>query len=223
MLANLLQAAWVVGVIGSVALLIYGGWLVWQFQQNASIANQRTVAHSALHDWLPTDELLDQVKKAALGFEKANGFSDSQGLQSRLATAVRGVRSNLKASRHVLVVEDNLDAVHSTVTLIKMMGHECQFAINGFSALEIARQFRPDIILLDLSLPDLKGYDIARQLKWEPGLEATRIIALTALPDEDRQRAIDAGCNEFYRKPLDPMVLEQLLKKPLSFGERAAA
>jgi CheY-like chemotaxis protein len=126
-------------------------------------------------------------------------------------------------SSGVLVVEDNLDAVHSMATLIKMMGHECQFAINGFAALDIARQFRPDIILLDIGLPDFKGYDIAKQLKWEPGLEATRIIALTALPDTDRQRAIDAGCEEFYRKPFDPILLEQLLAKPLDLEERAAA
>lgn len=118
-----------------------------------------------------------------------------------------------EASRRVLVVEDNLDAVHSLAMLIRMMGHECQFAINGFAALQIAREFRPDVILLDIGLPDFKGYDIAKQLKWEPGLENVRIIALTALPEADRDRAIAAGCDEFYRKPLDPVLLEELLKK----------
>lgn len=117
--------------------------------------------------------------------------------------------------RRVLVVEDNLDAVHSMATLVKMMGHECQFAINGFAALQIAREWRPDVILLDIGLPDFKGYEIARQLKWEPGLEGTRIIAITALPEADRQRALDSGCAEFYRKPMDPMLLEQLLAKRL--------
>jgi CheY-like chemotaxis protein len=205
-------------------MLIYGGWLLLQFQRNASIANQRNVARLALHDSLPTNELLNEVKVAALGREKANGSFDAQGPQSRPTMAiVHSVRPNVEGRRQVLVVEDNLDAVHSMTTLIKMMGHECQFAINGFAALDIARQFRPDIILLDIGLPDFKGYDIARQLKWEPGLEATRIIALTALPDADRQRAIDAGCAEFYRKPLDPMLLEQLLAKPLRVDERATA
>ena len=117
--------------------------------------------------------------------------------------------------RRVLVVEDNLDAVHSMALLVKMMGHECQFAINGFAALQIARTFRPDIVLLDIGLPDFKGYQIAQQLKWEPGLEHTRIIAVTALPEADRQRAIESGCDEFYRKPLDPALLEQLLEKRL--------
>jgi CheY-like chemotaxis protein len=119
-----------------------------------------------------------------------------------------------QARRRVLVVEDNLDSVHAMATLIKMMGHEVQFAINGFAALDIARSFRPDVILLDLGLPDLKGDDIARQLKWEPGLENTRIIALTGLPlQEVKQRALDAGCEALYAKPLDPAALETLLAK----------
>lgn len=119
----------------------------------------------------------------------------------------------------MLVVEDNLDSVHAMATLIKMMGHEVQFAINGFAALDIARSFRPDVILLDIGLPDLKGDDIARQLRWEPGLEKTRLIALTGLPlQEVRQRALNAGCEELYAKPLDPAVLEGLLAKPDSPG-----
>ena len=130
---------------------------------------------------------------------------------------VRSLRPDLEASRRVLVVEDDLDAVHSMAMLIKMMGHQCQFAINGFAALEIARQFRPDIILLDIGLPDFKGYEVAKQLKWEPGLEATHIIAITALPEADRRRALGSGCDEFYRKPLDPMLLEQILARPPGF------
>lgn len=125
-------------------------------------------------------------------------------------------------SRRVLVVEDNLDTVHTMATLIKMMGHECQFAINGFAALDVARTFRPDIILLDISLPDFKGYEIARQLKWEPNLEKTCIIAVSGLPEEQdvRQRALDAGCQAFYRKPLDPVMLERLLADPLAVNAR---
>jgi CheY-like chemotaxis protein len=130
---------------------------------------------------------------------------------------LRSAKPDLEASRRVLVVEDDLDAVHSMAMLIKMMGHQCQFAINGFAALEIARQFRPDIILLDIGLPDFKGYEVAKQLKWEPGLEATHIIAITALPEADRGRALGSGCDDFYRKPLDPMLLEQILARPPGF------
>jgi CheY-like chemotaxis protein len=104
-----------------------------------------------------------------------------------------------------------------------MMGHECRFAINGFAALQIAREFRPDVVLLDLHLPDFKGYEIAKQMKWEPGLEETRIIAISALPDADRDRALAAGCDEFHRKPIEPVVLEKLLEKRLGRGASVAS
>jgi len=72
--------------------------------------------------------------------------------------------------RRVLVVEDNLDSVHSMTMLIRMMGHEVEFAINGFAAIDVARKYRPDIVILDLGLPDFKGDHLATQLKYEPGL-----------------------------------------------------
>jgi CheY-like chemotaxis protein len=116
------------------------------------------------------------------------------------------------SKRRVLVVDDNLDAVHSMAMLLKTLGHEVQFAINGFAALDVARKFRPEVILLDIGLPDFQGDDIARQLKWEPGLEGTRMIALTGRNDDEvRQRAIEAGCEQFHVKPLDMPTLEALL------------
>jgi CheY-like chemotaxis protein len=96
--------------------------------------------------------------------------------------------------------------------LVRMMGHDVAFAINGFAALDIARVFRPDIVLLDIGLPDFSGCDIARQLRWEEPLKNTRFIAISALPAEPyRQKALEAGCQEFYAKPIDPQVLERLL------------
>ncbi len=106
-------------------------------------------------------------------------------------------------------------------TLIRMMGHEVQFAINGFAALDVARRFRPEVILLDIGLPDFKGYNIARQLKWEPDLMNTRIIAITGRSmDEVRQKAMDAGCEQVFAKPMDPAVLEKLLGEPTSDAPR---
>ena len=136
------------------------------------------------------------------------------GAKLRMATVTK-LRPVPYVKRRVLVVEDNLDSVHSMAMLVKMMGHEAQFAINGFAALEIARKFRPEVILLDIGLPDFNGCDIARQLKWEPELENTRIIAISALPEREyRQAALDAGCEEFHSKPIDPRKLEDLLAKP---------
>ena len=117
--------------------------------------------------------------------------------------------------RRVLIVEDNLDSVHSMATLVKMMGHEVQFAINGLAALDVARRFRPEVILLDIGLPDFNGYNIAQQLKWEPDLAKARIIAITGRPMEEvRQKALDAGCEQVFAKPMDPAVLEKLLGDP---------
>lgn len=114
--------------------------------------------------------------------------------------------------RRVLVVDDNLDTVHTTAMLIKSMGHEVQFAINGFAALEVAREFRPDVILLDIMLPDFDGADIARQLKYEPGLENTRVVAITGRRlDDVRERAVAAGCESVLAKPLSISQLEDLL------------
>lgn len=127
---------------------------------------------------------------------------------------VVNLKPNPQPKRRVLVVDDNLDSVHSTAVLIRAMGHEVQFAINGIAAIDAARSFRPDVILLDIGLPDFNGYDIARSLKYEPGLENTRIIAVTGLPqDQVRQRALDAGCSEFFVKPMDPAVVEEVLTK----------
>ena len=126
---------------------------------------------------------------------------------------LHSLKPDQQPKRRVLIVEDNLDAVHSMATLIKMMGHEVEFAINGFAALDVARRFRPEVILLDIGLPDFKGYNIARQLKWEPDLANTRIIAITGRSmDEVRQKALDAGCEQVFAKPMDPAKLEDLLK-----------
>lgn len=97
-------------------------------------------------------------------------------------------------------------------TLVKMMGHEVDFAINGFAALDVARRFRPDVVLLDIGLPDFSGCKIASQLRYEPDFKNTRFIAISALPAEKyRQVALDAGCTHFFAKPIDPNVLEALL------------
>ncbi|HEX2196996.1 MAG TPA: response regulator [Burkholderiales bacterium] len=125
---------------------------------------------------------------------------------------VRSLKPNAEAKRKVLVVEDNLDSVHSMAMLLKAMGHEVQFAINGFAAIDVARSFRPDVILLDIGLPDYKGDEIARQFKYEPGMENVRIIAITGLPiAEVEQRALSAGCERVFAKPMDPAALEKLL------------
>ena len=134
---------------------------------------------------------------------------------SKKDTTVHLLKPHPLAKRRVLVVDDGLDTVHSMALLIKMMGHEVQFAINGFAALECARRFKPDVLLLDINLPDFKGDEIARQLRWEPGLEKLKIVAISGSTDEEtRRRVEEAGAVEFLSKPISPSELERVLEAP---------
>lgn len=90
---------------------------------------------------------------------------------------------------------------------------QVQYAINGHVALTIARSFRPEIVLLDLGLPGINGFEVCRRLKREPGLDKTRIIAVTAMGTEkDRMRSRDAGCDLHLIKPVSPQLLFSLLE-----------
>jgi len=111
----------------------------------------------------------------------------------------------------ILVVDDHLDGVHSLVKLLEARGHTVTFAINGFAALETAREFKPNVVIIDMRLPDMTGIDVARQLKFEPGLEGVRLIALSASP-EYQQKAKEHGIPEFVLKPATPDVWHALLE-----------
>src|SRR5712664_856053 len=80
--------------------------------------------------------------------------------------------------RRILVVEDNLDGVHSLVLLLRDMGHEVDYAINGYAALDIASRIRPEIVLLNL--PGLSGFEVCKRINANPALKPIRVIALTA-------------------------------------------
>ena len=126
--------------------------------------------------------------------------------RSRSATGVN-------PSRRVLVVEDNLDAVHSLAFLLRQDGHIVEYAINGYVAVDIAKKFRPDIILLDLGLPGLEGFEVCSRLKGEPQLKHTRVVAVTAYnSDEDRIRSRAAGCDAHIPKPYDPQRLLAIVR-----------
>jgi CheY-like chemotaxis protein len=119
---------------------------------------------------------------------------------------------NSKTSRRrVLVVEDNPDQARTLSMLVDLMGHEVRCAETGYAALETARSLRPEVVLLDLGLPGLDGFEVARRLRQEHGT-AVRIIAVTAYAsDTDRQESRDAGCELHLVKPADPKFIESLL------------
>jgi len=119
---------------------------------------------------------------------------------------------NKPTRRRVLVVDDSLDTLNSVAYMLRDMGHEVEFAINGYAALEAARRFRPEVVLVDIRLPDTDGLEVARRLKGEAQEPPVRVIAITGHTREgDRLRSLQAGCEEHLLKPLDWQQLEKLL------------
>src|SRR5690349_15494571 len=110
----------------------------------------------------------------------------------------------------VLIVEDNLDAVHTTCLLVRGLGHTVDYALNGFVALESARRFKPDFVFLDIGLPGTDGIDVCRQFRRDPELMNVKIAMLTAYDSANfRELARQAGCDHYFVKPVDP---EELVK-----------
>jgi CheY-like chemotaxis protein len=118
-------------------------------------------------------------------------------------------------SLRVLVVEDNVDAADSLGLLLRLHGHEVQIARSGPRALEIAATSRPDVVLLDIGLPAMDGYQVAKRLRELPGFKDVLICALTGYtPSEaDRQRQQETGFNHYYVKPLDLSKLLELFSR----------
>ena len=115
-------------------------------------------------------------------------------------------------SRRVLVVDDNRDAADSLAMVLKLTGHQVLAAHDGPSALAVAAKFQPEIVLLDIGLPGMDGYAVARRLREAAGGANLVIIALTGYgQDEDRRRSQEAGIDHHLVKPVKPSYLEPLL------------
>ena len=91
------------------------------------------------------------------------------------------------------------------------MGHHVEYAINGYAALDVAKRTKPEVVFLDLMMPGISGFDVARRLKKDFG-DAIRIIVVSAYgTDADREESAKAGCELHLIKPVDPRVIEGLL------------
>jgi CheY-like chemotaxis protein len=116
------------------------------------------------------------------------------------------------APKRVLVIEDHIDSARSLAFLLADMGHEVEYAINGYAGLDIALRFLPDFVLLDIGLPGMDGFEVCRRIKSKLVLEGTRVIALTAWAQEEyRTRSKALGCELHLVKPVPVQVLEELL------------
>jgi PAS domain S-box-containing protein len=114
--------------------------------------------------------------------------------------------------RRILVVDDNSDSAESMALLLRASGHDVHTAHDGASALEQADAHKPEIVLLDIGLPGISGYTVAKRLRELPGLSAVKLIAMTGYgQEEDRKRSRDAGFDHHLIKPVDIAVLGALL------------
>ena len=119
----------------------------------------------------------------------------------------------MSATRRVLVVDDNTDAADSLAMLLQVRGDEVRVAYDGEEALFAEQEFKPDVLLLDIGMPKLSGYDVARRVRDARGPDVF-IVAITGWgQEEDRQRAREAGFDHHFTKPVDYAVLLELIDK----------
>ena len=141
-----------------------------------------------------------------LGFASLPPEPDSEQPAPRASVPV------IARPRRVLIVDDNEDAAEALGTLIGLLGHEATVLHDGFEALDAAAARPPDLMLLDIGLPDMDGFEVARRLRSNPGLKDVRLIACTGYGrDEDVRKMSEAGFDRHLVKPVSAAQLEQLL------------
>ena len=114
--------------------------------------------------------------------------------------------------RRILVVDDNTDAAESLAALLSINGHETRLAHDGLQAVEEAKEFKPDVVFLDIGMPTLDGHETARRIRQEPWGKNMVLVALTGWgQSEDRRRSQEAGFNHHLVKPADPTVVAKLI------------
>jgi CheY-like chemotaxis protein len=122
---------------------------------------------------------------------------------------------SMNTACRILVADDNRDAATTLGTLLRMRGHDVRTAFDGQEACEVAADFRPDVVLLDIGMPRRNGYDAARQIRLEPWGQEVLLVALTGWgKDEDKQLSKEAGFDHHLVKPVDPQQLDAVLAEP---------
>ena len=133
-----------------------------------------------------------------------NSMADLPGSTPPLKTDSHGFK--------ILVVDDNPDSALSLAMMLSIMGHETRTAHDGESAVTTAESFLPDVVLLDIGLPKLNGYEVAQRIRNSTWGTSMFLIAVTGWgQDEDRQRSSEVGLNVHMVKPVEPAALQKLL------------
>ena len=117
---------------------------------------------------------------------------------------------NLK--RRVLVVDDNIDAAETLAELLQLCGHEVRVAHDGLSALQAASEYLPGVVLLDIGLPHMDGFEVAKQIRQQSALKGVVLVALTGYGQaSDLKRSVEAGFDFHLTKPADFTQIEKIL------------
>jgi CheY-like chemotaxis protein len=115
--------------------------------------------------------------------------------------------------RRVLLVDDNPDVVRAFARLVRALGHEVEVTFSGDEALAVAERFRPHVVVMDIGLPGLDGYQTAAAMRSTPWGASMTLVALSGWArDQDRRRAREAGFDRHFTKPIEPDALESLLR-----------
>ena len=122
------------------------------------------------------------------------------------------------SSEVILYIEDNIDNRTLIRRILTAEGYNIKEAGNAGEAMETLKILRPDLILMDINMPDVDGYTLTTQIRGMPGFESTPIVALTAnVMRGDRERSLEAGCDGYIQKPIDidllPQQIERYLRK----------
>jgi PAS domain S-box-containing protein len=161
------------------------------------------------------------------GSGRGSTFTVSLPRASHLAERDQTARNDVVASprvRRVLVADDNHDAADSLAMLLGAMSHDVRVAYDGRAALALLRDFQPDVALLDIGMPGLNGYEIARQVRRQASMAGTRLVALTGWGQvDDKARAAAAGFDLHLTKPADTAAIEAILALPPAAPCSAAA
>jgi two-component system CheB/CheR fusion protein len=160
------------------------------------------------------------VTASSAGHGEGSEFVVHLPLSARAATFLRdtdklahGAQTPLPR-RRVLVVDDNLSNASSLDVLLRALGQEVHTAFDGLTALEMVRQLQPDMVLLDIGLPVMDGYEVARLCRAEPALEHVTLVAMTGYgKEEDRRRSRQAGFSAHLVKPVSVEDLRSLLNQ----------
>jgi PAS domain S-box-containing protein len=122
--------------------------------------------------------------------------------------------------RRVLVVDDNVDGAEMLAEMLAFSGHQTRSAFSGSEALDTAAEFDPEVLFVDIGLPDMTGYEVARRLRADPRHANALLVAVTGWgSEEDRRRSKDAGFDAHLTKPVEPAVFDDLLARSPALSE----